>query len=184
MHGGKSLKGAAAPAFKHGRWSEHLPAAMMERYLTASEDSDLLALREEIALTDSHIGSFLDELTAHEGEGAPWPALIGLYGSLRTAQAKGDVPAMASALDAIGKVIDGGMDDRAIWSNVHGLIAERRKLVEAEARRLGLLQQYITTEQMMTMVGALGSLVREHVHDQETLAQISAGLSQILEVRS
>jgi hypothetical protein len=68
MHGGKSLKGIASPSFKHGRYSRHAPhlpqGAMGNAYKCALNDRELLALREEIALTDAAIVASLEAMKA------------------------------------------------------------------------------------------------------------------------
>lgn len=62
IHGGKSLVGVAHPGLKTGRYSKHLPTRLGERYEAALKDPDLLALRDEIALTDADIARILDAL--------------------------------------------------------------------------------------------------------------------------
>lgn len=59
LHGGKSLKGAAHPAFKHGRRSKSVPAQLTETYHRSLGDPELLNLSSEIALTDAMIDDIL-----------------------------------------------------------------------------------------------------------------------------
>ena len=179
MHGGTAKRGSESPRFKHGRWSEHLPERVMPRYAEAAADADLLALRDEVALTDIQIADVLDGMRTDDAP--PLRALAAAFADLRASQANGDVRGVADGLDRIGALIEGGVGELVAWQQVNALVDHRSRLVEREAKRLGLLQQYITVEQMMTMVAALTSLVREHVHDQNTLAAISAGMRQLLE---
>lgn len=62
IHGGKTPSGMALPQTKTGRYSKHLPTRLGERYETALKDPDLLALRDEIALTDADISRILEHL--------------------------------------------------------------------------------------------------------------------------
>lgn len=59
MHGGKTRGGMASPVLKHGRYSKFLPTHLMERYQESLNDSDLLSLREEIALIDARLSELL-----------------------------------------------------------------------------------------------------------------------------
>lgn len=62
MHGGSTPTGLALPQTKTGRYSKHLPTRLGERYEAALKDPDLLALRDEIALTDADIGRLLAQV--------------------------------------------------------------------------------------------------------------------------
>ena len=54
-HGGKSLAGADAPAFRHGRYSRVLPSGLLALYEQARSDPDLLNLSDELALIDGRL---------------------------------------------------------------------------------------------------------------------------------
>ena len=62
MHGGKTPRGVASPHFKGGRHSKSIPTRLAARYEEAREDPDILALGEEIALTDAQISDALARL--------------------------------------------------------------------------------------------------------------------------
>src|SRR3954452_17185048 len=66
MHGGKSLAGAASPAFKTGRHSTYLPVRLLAGYQEAERDPELLALRDEIALIDSRLADVLSRVDSGE----------------------------------------------------------------------------------------------------------------------
>ncbi len=75
-HGGKTPVGAAAPAFKHGRYSKYLPKRWLERYEAALANPDLLALKDEIALIDLRIADLVEGATTPEKQAAVWPDLL------------------------------------------------------------------------------------------------------------
>ena len=66
LHGGRSRRGLAAPAWKDGRYSKTLPADLADTYERARTDPELLALRDELALVDVRLMSLLERLA--EGE--------------------------------------------------------------------------------------------------------------------
>jgi len=53
LHGGASLTGQDAGAFKHGRRSKYLVGAALARYTDALDDPDLLKIRQDAALAES-----------------------------------------------------------------------------------------------------------------------------------
>ena len=69
FHGGRSLVGPANPAWKHGRYSESVPANLRQSYETARQDPDLAALREELAVVTAHLDRMLAQM--QEAEGTP-----------------------------------------------------------------------------------------------------------------
>lgn len=134
MHGGSQPRGLARHNTTHGRYSKHLPTRLGERYEAALKDPDLLALRDEIAITDARIQELLE-------------------------------PEDASAVD---------------WPAVQESIEQRRKLVETERKRLVDLQQMMTAEQAMTLLAAVEAVVRKHVDDRDTLANIAADIARLV----
>lgn len=73
MHGGKALVGTANPAFKTGRYSKYLPARLTERYHEALADTELLALRDEIAVLDARLSEVLAE-----DDPVGWPDVVAI----------------------------------------------------------------------------------------------------------
>lgn len=55
MHGGHSLIGPAHPNYKSGRYSKLLPGGLAMNYEKGRRDPELLALRDEIALTNARL---------------------------------------------------------------------------------------------------------------------------------
>lgn len=180
MHGGTSLKGAAHPAFKHGRYSEALPERLLERYQASQSDPELLAMRDEIGLTDARLGDVLARVDSGEN-GALWQRVKEHYDELQAGRAAQDVNRMADAIDALGVVISSASTDAAAWAEVGRLIEQRRRLVESERKRMVDLQLMITAERAMALVTALVGVVREHVRDARTLTAISDAFGALLE---
>lgn len=138
MHGGNIPTGPALPQFKTGRYSKHLPARLADRYHEALADSELLAVRDDVALLDSHLAELLDRLHTDD--------------------------AMASV---------------GTWGTVRDLLEQRRKLVETEQRRLVTMQQMITAEQAVALLGAVAGVIQRHVTDRAILGAISADLAAL-----
>jgi hypothetical protein len=180
LHGGKSLGSLASPSLKTGRYSKYLPARMVGRYHEAQADADLLALREEIALLDSRIVDVLARVDTGES-GHLWTNLKDAAAALMDARRRGDTEATADALNSMLSLIRNGHQDYAAWQDVRGLLEQRRRTVESERKRLVEMQQNITVEKAMLLVGAIGGIIKAHVHDRATLAAISGDLATLLD---
>lgn len=182
LHGGTSLAGIASPSFTHGRYSKYLPARLAGRYEEAVSDPELMALRDDIGLLDTRIGQVIAALETGESRES-WVALMAAVTTLEEQWQKllddGEPPEeMERTVEAIGKLVRQGLSEGYIWSEIRGLLKERAALVGSEQKRLVDMQQFVTSEQAMTFVGALMSSVRRHVSDQRALAGIAEDLAR------
>lgn len=174
IHGGKSLVGAASPAFRTGRYSKHLPARLMARYQEAQSDPQLLALRDEVALVDARLADLLGRVDT--GESARrWQEAQEAFEELRRAQRKGKDGAkeFIAALDDLEQALRSG-NDYGLWAEIASVVDLRKRLVESERKRLVEMQQMITAERAMVLLSRVVDIIRTHVTDRDTLAAISA----------
>lgn len=180
LHGGASLQGAAAGQFKHGRYSRHMPKAMLERLREASSDPELLSLRQEIAVLDVRTGEIIASLSGAESSTA-WMKRLRETWQAFTATKN---PSEARILGAtVAELIDSGASTADAWDAIARMFHHRRKLVESEMRRQVALQQVVTLEQVTTVFEALRVSVQQHVKDPAALRAIQADLVRLLEVR-
>ena len=85
-----------------------------------------------------------------------------------------DVALLDVRLSELVNMLGGDAIPGIVWAEVRDLLEQRRKLVETEHRRLVAMQQMITTEQAMALLGAVLGVIRKHVSDPATLGAISA----------
>jgi hypothetical protein len=191
LHGGKMPSGLATAATRHGRYSKHLPTRMAARYAEAQVDTELLALRDEIALLDSRLSDVLSRVDTGES-GWLWQTLKDAAGDLKSARWQNDQAGMADALNNLLRLVDAGHQDYAAWSDVRSLLEQRRRTVESERKRLVEMQQMVTTDRLMLLVGALAGVVRDsilaNVKDKDqarrALASASTGIERLISVGS
>lgn len=179
MHGGKSPKGIASPAYQTGRYSKYLPARLMERYQEASQDSELLALREDIALLDTRLADLLKRVDSGEA-GAAWKEARAAYKKLSVAIRDGDKTGLLESMADLETVIGRGWSDYMAWSEIQNILDQRRRLVESEQKRLVQGQMVITGEQAMILATALLDSVRRNVSDFATLNAIQNEFVQLV----
>lgn len=178
MHGGATPAGLGLPQFKTGRYSKYLPARLADRYHEAAQDPELLALRDDIALLDSRLAELVQRVDTGESSQF-WESFkkaIRAYSKVRGVRDrdKGD-----AAWGAVLDVLADADQDYSAWAEVISLIDLRSKLSERERKRLSDMQQMMTNEQAMTLLGAVAGVIRKHVHDRDTLAAITADLRAI-----
>lgn len=178
-HGGAQPVGLARTQTIHGRYSRHLPTRLMARYQEAQADPDLLALREEITLLDARIADVLGRVDSGES-GRLWQELQTTAMALRLARRQQNTEGIADALNTMLDLIGAGRADYAAWADVRTLLEQRRRLVESERRRLTEMQQTLSVEKAMLLIGAIAGIIKAHVHDRATLAKISADLDGLL----
>lgn len=179
MHGGKTPTGIAAPSFRTGRYSKHLPSRLIETYHAAQTDGDLLNLHAEIALIDARLADVLRRVDTGES-GQVWRDLRSTYQEMRDAFASQDTATVRRTLTEMGDAIQAGHADYAAWADVRSLVDQRRKLVQVEAKRRTDMQQMLTTEQAMLLLARVADTVRRHVDDPRALAAIASELGGIV----
>lgn len=176
-HGGKTPSGIASPNFKTGRYSKYLPARLAGRYEQAVSDPELLALRDDIALLDTRLAQTVSALDTGESRES-WTLLSSLWQEFEAGWKDMPPDDMERAVERMGAVIRDGLSAGYVWQEIRGLLKERAALVAGEQKRLVDMQQYVTSEQAMTFVGAVMASVRKHVDDRRALAAIASDLTQ------
>ena len=179
LHGGKSLAGMASPTFRSGKYSRYLPARMAARYEEAVSDPALLELRGDIALTDARLADLLGRVDSGES-GALWARLMQARLDLLAYRRAGDTVKTAEALNVLLDLVGQGHADYRAWAEIGGVIEQRRKLVESERKRLVEMQQTLTVERAMLLIGAISGVIKAHVHDRTTLAAIGRDIESII----
>ncbi len=179
MHGGKHPRGIASPHFKTWRYSKHLPSRLAAQYIAAESDPRLLELRDEVALTDARLADLLGRVDTGES-GALWAQLKQARADLLLAQRASDKAKQVEALNLIMDTISQGHADYRAWAEIGGVIEQRRKLVESERKRLIDMQQTLTVERAMLLIGAISGVIKAHVHDRTTLAAIGRDIESII----
>lgn len=189
MHGGATPNGVALPQFVAGRQSKNLPSRLAVRYQESLADSDLLALRSEMALTDARLDDLLGRVDTGEA-GETWKSLrltfaAGAKALLTWNEKRGTVDGEKAkddfflAWETVGILIAEGAQDYQAWDEVHKMVEQRRRLAETETKRLEKMGQMITADRAMNLIGAMLGLVRENVTDRNVLSKIAAGLDRL-----
>lgn len=180
-HGGATPNGYGLPQTTHARYSKYLPARLADKYLEAQTDTELLNLRDDIALIDTRTGELIKQIDTGES-GRIWQAVRDVYQEFQAAYGVNDGARMAMCLSELDNLIKAGVRQYAVWSEIRGNIEQRRKLVESERKRLVEMQQMITSERAMLLMGAVVAIIKEQVSDRDIRARISADIGRLITV--
>jgi hypothetical protein len=178
QHGGATPHGIASPNWVHGRSSKYLPARLQETYLTSMQDKELLALRHEISVVDARIDDLFQRVDIGES-GHLWLKTRELLIQLRSVLIKWDTNKLHELLITLDDLVHIGITDYAAWNEISNSIELRRRLVETERKRLVDMQQMITAEQAIDVIGAITTAVKENVTDPTILRRIQTAIIRI-----
>lgn len=179
FHGGRALAGIKSMRFTDGRHFQYLPGRLLERYREARGDIDLLAMRDEIALLDARLNDLLERVDTGEA-GRLWTEARLAYAGVVGAMRSGDSQSLVSATDRLGQALSAGQGDYAAWEEVQKTIDLRRKISEAERKRLVDMQQMVTAEEAMNLVAAIAETVKRHIHDAEIIERIATDINRLI----
>jgi hypothetical protein len=174
FHGGKTPFGPALPQYKTGRFSKYLPERLQEYAAAALADTDLLSMRDGIALLDARLTELLQGTT---NTAVTWKTA---HAELQ-AFTRAETPEQARThLTLLRQAIESGLTDAAKWHDIQLTLENRRKLTESEHKRLVAMQQMIPAEQAMGFATALIHLVAEHVQDPTAKRNIIDGAYRLM----
>jgi len=177
MHGGKTLTGLASPLLKKGRYSKYLPDRMLERYQESQEDPELLNLSAEISLVDSRLAELLQRVDTGETKDL-WAQASRQIKDIKAAGS--DRMLVARLINELAETIKEAQDDYSAWDEISRQMEQRRRLVESERKRLVEMQNFISQEKAILLIGALTDAIKRHVTDRKTLSAISSELVRFL----
>lgn len=175
-HGGTQPLGIESPNYKHGRYSKHAPTRLAARIEAAISDPSLMSLKDEAALVSAQIAEILEVLDVG-GLLARWRELGELVTALRGAIEAESEKQLVAVADAMDACLIAAADERGRWAELLGLIDQKRKLVETQAK-VDQRDTLSMTEQGMLVavfVQAL-RLVRDEADRRNALGHLTRAL--------
>jgi hypothetical protein len=185
MHGGKSLGGSAHPNYKHGRYSDVIPAQLAQHYHEFRASPRLMSLSEEIAVQQAHLADLLGQVGTGES-GAAWAALQDALDAFSAALARQDQAGMNTHYATLRRIVGEGSRQAGLWKEIQATCETVRGLVSTETKTLLGMQQLITVQQHMLMLGAVHDVMLQAVkaHTDTTsgrkiLMAVEAGFTKL-----
>lgn len=175
------MTGIASPNYVNGAHCDKyrdMPARIAGQYIEAQNDPDILSARNDIALCDARLADLIRRVDEGGGS-AIWESLLKTDAAMKDAlQPPTDEAAFKKCLIAMTATIKRGTADYAVWADIMDTIERRRKLSETEHKRLVAMQQMITSESAMFMIGAMSGMVKmsveRHVKNKKEVKAVLA----------
>lgn len=194
MHAPKTAKALATIAprspYQTGRYSKLIPGTLRDRYELALADERLLSLRNAIALVDARVAELLEDFE-NTRPADFWEQLKKTWASFMYAVRANNAEEQVKLVRELDAMIGSGADGARLWEEVLSTLEQQRKLIESEQRRLTSLQQTITVEQAIALLGQMVSLVKRSVYDtvepqlaQRVIDMVGIHYQQLLAVES
>lgn len=178
LHGGATPKGMASPNYKHGRFSKYMPTHILDNYGTFLNDGGISTLRHEMALCDLIADEHLEAAFAVDRSAAITGAIGEIEAYLHGTIDPKDRDHLLAALAYLEAGSLAGL--AAVTGKLLPVIEQRRKLVDAETKRIAMLNQNLTPEQALMFVRALGDAIKRHVHDDIVLRAIYEDFDRLM----
>lgn len=180
-HGGKSLSGIASPAYKgKGRTKKYLPPVnILEAYVNAVDNPELLNLTEEAALFSARMQELLGKLSTNDSKGR-WKLLKEQWALLKKAQQGGDAFGVADAIKELNKLISGADMDFLVWDDIIKVNKELRATIAQEQKRRMDMNALISTEDAVGFLSEALLVVRNNVSDPKELNAIYTEIQAVM----
>ncbi len=161
------------------RYNEELPERLQKYYQSAARDNDLLNMRDDIALIEAGIQDSVRRLSTKD-PGELWIKARMTYRDLVLALRMQDDRESTRLMTLLGNTLEIGYTDALAWQDIERKQEVKRKMVDTERKRMMDMQQVITTEDFMKVVGSLVDSIRRRITDEDILRYISDDIRQVL----
>lgn len=184
FHGGRALMGVAHPQYQGRGVSKHLPTRLMEQYLLAYEDPDLLNFTDSISLMRTRRTDLIDRLDETPSH-AHWEAVKKEWKTFRMYQgkaARGNQKAaqeLVYSQQRLEKLIITGYLESNLWQEILDLEERMRKMKESEIRRREKIANLITPDQFKTLLGYIINSIKTRVKDTDQQMAVLADIQRI-----
>lgn len=161
------------------KYSEHLPANLVEKYHVARTDTELLSLHDEIAVLDARLKEKFTSL-GKEPNTQLWGRVADIQKELFTAIRSQDIEGLMQGLIVLQKITDTAQAIPENWAEIYDLFERRRKLVESERRRMLEAEQYIAAEELIVLARSIRTIILEKVTDDKTRKIIAWEIGRLI----
>lgn len=178
-HGGRALRGMAAPALKTGRYSKVLPARLASYYKQLEDDSALMDMKSRAMLLETRIMELVDNLDT-EGtfeifrrlrkQMALYETNMQLARNAAEDRRQDYGQKAAAALQEVSRLISRGLGDAKRWQEIQNLTESVRKLADTEQRQIRTAETVVMVDRVLVFATMVASIFRSIVDaEQETI---------------
>ena len=180
LHGGKTQSGSASANYKHGKYSQALPAGDLSGYKHAWQNPRILELTDEIALVDLHICNILASSKDRPRSGGVHDILRSIDAIMHDLQGDDvEISDAISAIASIGEMLRAAIDETEAWQEIGDFIERRRKLVDTERRQAELLSEFVHKLQLAEYLRRIMDVSKDVITDRGQLDRLLDGFMTI-----
>lgn len=181
IHGGNARRSFAHPNFKHGNYSRYRTKRLRSRMQEVMADPEPLRFLQDVHLIDVRLAELMDRIDEQEYTSTElWKEANDAFIEFNKARGRGHMEKMLEQLNRLELALEAGQQDSALWSEIFRTQDRRKRMAEAETKRMIIAGKMIPMEELGVVVAQIADLIKQHVTDQDTLAKIAAGLSTIM----
>lgn len=184
VHGAGSPKKGRPGGYKStDEYSRRLPKDLRQDFERVRADSELVNLRDDMALIRLRILGLIEQLETGGGE-KDWKNAQLYYDNLVAAISTQDEVALAAAIRSLGTTLRNANDSLHVWNEIRDLMTQQKFLAEYELKRATAQHRVITVERLFVLIDRIVEVVTSHVSSQTTLRQIENGIGLLLDESS
>jgi len=172
LHGGHVPVGPANGNYKDGKYSKYFPGGLREKYHEFLEDPDLTTNRQEIAALEVRLAQLIENIQ-EDMSSRTWGAWRKLWNQFILAVRSGDGLKQVELVGVMDEFMTSRTDSDRAWGDIERMADTRRKLADSEQKRMVAMNQMLTVEQAMMLMGSLVNAVKDVVflYAEPTAAQ-------------
>lgn len=175
LHRNRTPAGINSPHYRGKGRSKYMPPEMTARYKEALADEQrLFDITEDMGLIETRLRELLGRVTTGESKRA-WDDLGAANKALKDAMRKRDDGEIQVALNALGDLIEQGQADYAAWAELHDILKTRSRLIIQDHKMRLEEKRLLPIEQVVLLMQAVLTLVKDNVKDPEALENIRRG---------
>ena len=147
----------------------------------AMADPEPLRHIQDVHLIDARLGELMERLDEQEFTSTElWKEANDAFIEFNKARGRGHMEKMIEQLARLEQALEAGQQDSALWGEIFRTQERRKRMAEAETKRMIVAGKMIPIEELGVIVAQIADLIKQHVNDQDVLAKIAAGLSTIM----
>jgi hypothetical protein len=144
---------------------------LAKRFEEEFNDPELIALRRPMALTMARVSQLLERVDSGVSDQL-WRDALKQFGKLKSAIHGQDETEIQTELSKLDAIFERVMHDYESWSQIFEALELQQKLSESERKRLMEMKAYMSAEEAMKLVSALGAAIYKHVQDPLVIRRI------------
>ena len=162
------------------RYRADIHGPLLEKYLRATSDTEILNLSDEIAVIQGRLAELLSDATQDGASALLAQKQLEVWKAMMAARRRRDSATYAEKLDELGELFREGTRVRNMWEEIYEALDILRKLQHREQRRRVEMHAMLTSEQAVSLMSEMVDLVYQNISDERVRLKIRDGMRDIL----